>query len=310
MLNLAIIGGGPAGLSAGLYATRGGIKDVVLFDKGMPGGQITSSSEVENYPGVTEVKDGLSFITPWTEQCTRFGLKIEMKNVTNIEKNGEIFTINFDDNTKEEAKAVIVATGSRPKKAGFKGENEFFGLGVSTCAVCDGFFYKGKEVAVIGGGDTALEESLYLADICSKVYLIHRREEFRAAPSTVSKVKENPKIELVLNSTVDEAYGDKTNGLMGIKVKNKISNEIRDIAVPGLFTFVGLDVQNEILKDKDGKFICDVLEGGQVKTNLKMQTSLEGLYVAGDLRQDAPKQLVSAASDGAIAALEAANYLR
>ena len=310
MLNLAIIGGGPAGLSAGLYATRGGIKDVVLFDKGMPGGQITSSSEVENYPGVTEVKDGLSFITPWTEQCTRFGLKIEMKNVTNIEKNGEIFTINFDDNTKEEAKAVIVATGSRPKKAGFKGENEFFGLGVSTCAVCDGFFYKGKEVAVIGGGDTALEESLYLADICSKVYLIHRRDEFRAAPSTVSKVKENPKIELVLNSTIDEAYGDKTNGLMGIKVKNKISNEIRDIAVPGLFTFVGLDVQNEILKDKDGKFICDVLEAGQVKTNLRMQTSLEGLYVAGDLRQDAPKQLVCAASDGAIAALEAANYLR
>lgn len=308
MLDLAIIGGGPAGLSAGLYATRGGLKNVVMFEKGMPGGQITSSSEIENYPGVATVMDGISFMAPWNEQCMRFGLKHKMIEVKQIIKNDDkTFTIKLDNGNEELAKAVIVCTGSAPKKAGFKGEDEFFGKGVSTCATCDGFFYKNKEVAVLGGGDTALEEALYLANICSKVYVIHRRDEFRAAPSTVEKVKKNEKIELITSATIDEAYGDKS-GLNGLKIKLK-DGSIKDLNVPGIFVFVGLNVRNEILKQEDGKFLCDMEEGGQVSVDLKMQTNIAGLFAAGDLRKDAPKQVICAAGDGAVAALSALSYI-
>lgn len=308
MLDLAIIGGGPAGLSAGLYATRGGLKDVVMFEAGMPGGQITSSSELENYPGVAQVMDGMSFMQPWLEQCTRFGLKHKMVSVKRVKKDSDgFFTIEIEGSEPVRAKAVIVATGSSPKRAGFKGEDEFFGRGVSTCATCDGFFYKNKEVAVLGGGDTALEEALYLANIASKVYLIHRRDEFRAAPSTTKKVKENPKIELILNASVSEVLGDK-KGLNLIKVSLK-NGEIRELAVPGLFTFVGLDVRNQVLFDENQKPVCELTSSGQVRVNLKMETSINGLFAAGDLREDAPKQVVCAASDGAIAALGAISYI-
>lgn len=308
MLDLAIIGGGPAGLSAGLYATRGGLKNVVMFEMGMPGGQITSSSEMENYPGVANVMDGMSFMQPWQEQCFRFGLKHEMVKVEKIKKNSEkIFEIFLENGEKKLAKSVIVCTGSTPRRGGFKGEEEFFGRGISTCATCDGFFYKNREVAVVGGGDTAIEEAEYLTKICSKVYVIHRRQGFRAAPVTIQKAKENSKIEFILDSVVDEVYGD-NSGVCGVKIKNIKNNEIRDLKVPGIFIFVGLDVRNSVLKDGE-KFICDVNENGQVKVNLKMHTSLEGLFVAGDLREDAPKQVVCAASDGAIAALEAIAYL-
>lgn len=308
MLNLAIIGGGPAGLSAGLYATRGGIKDVVMFEMGMPGGQITGSSEMENYPGVAEIKDGMSFMAPWQEQCFRFGLKHEMKKVEKVSKNNDgNFTIFLEGGKTELAKSVIICTGSEPKRAGVKGENDFFGRGVSTCATCDGFFYKNKEVAVLGGGDTALEEAIYLSNIVSKVYLIHRREGFRAAPITVEKVKKNPKIELVLNAVVDEICGD-NSGVTSVKVKFN-DGSMRTLEVPGIFTFVGLNVRNEVIKDENGNFICDTTSGGQIKVNLKMETSLKGLFAAGDIREDAPKQVVSAAGDGAVAALSAMAYL-
>ncbi|MSN95692.1 thioredoxin-disulfide reductase [Campylobacter sp. FMV-PI01] len=308
MLNLAIIGGGPAGLAAGLYATRGGLKDVTMFEMGMPGGQITGSSEMENYPGVAAVMDGMSFMAPWQEQCFRFGLKHEAKKVEKVSKNEDgTFSINLEGGQTQLAKAVIICTGSEPKRAGVKGEDEFFGRGVSTCATCDGFFYKNKEVAVLGGGDTALEEALYLSNIVSKVYLIHRREGFRAAPITVEKVKKNDKIELVLNAVVDEILGD-NSGVTSIKVKfNDGSTKILD--VPGIFTFVGLNVRNSIIKDEDGNFICDTTPTGQIKVNLKMQTSLKGLFAAGDIREDAPKQVVSAAGDGAVAALSVLSYL-
>lgn len=307
MLNLAIIGGGPAGLAAGLYATRGGLKDVVLFELGMPGGQITGSSEIENYPGVATIMDGLSFMQPWLEQCFRFGLKQESKKVVKVVKNkDQSFSIFTDSGDEFKAKAVILATGSEPKKAGFKGENEFFGKGVSTCATCDGFFYKNKEVAVLGGGDTALEEAIYLTNIVSKVYLIHRREGFRAAPITVEKAKKNPKIEFVLNAVVDEVYGD-NSGVTGVRVKFNYG-KTKELKVPGIFTFVGLNVRNSIIKNDD-KFICNTNETGQVEVDLKMQTSIKGLFAAGDIRQDAPKQVVSAAGDGAVAALSAMNYI-
>jgi len=308
MLDLAIIGGGPAGLTAGLYATRGGLENVVMYEKGMPGGAITQSSEVENYPGITEVVTGMELMQDWPKQCMRFGLKHEMAEVTRISRpDGLIFKIELSDGRVEEAKSVIVCTGSTPRRAGFKGEDEFFGRGVSTCATCDGFFYKGKEVAVIGGGDTALEEALYLANICSKVYLVHRRDEFRAAPSTVKRVNENEKIELVLNAVPDEVYGD-AMGVNGLKVKKK-SGETVDLPVPGVFVFVGNNVNNEVLKQEDGSFLCEINERGEVVVDLAMKTSEKGLFAAGDIRVMAAKQVVCAAGDGATAAIGAIEYV-
>ena len=307
ILDCAIIGGGPAGLTAGLYTTRGGLENVTMFEKGLPGGQIMNSSEIENYPGVAGEVTGMELMTPWPEQCQRFGLVHEMVNITRVSKSGDIFTIHKEDGTSTDAHSVIIGTGSSPRRAGFSGEGEFFGRGVSTCATCDGFFYKGKEVAVIGGGDTALEEALYLAKLCSKVYLVHRRDTFRAAPNTIKRVENTPNIELILNSSPDEVYGDNM-GVTGLRVKNK-EGEIREIIVPGVFTFVGNDINNGTLIQEDGNFLCEMNDLGQVKVDLKMQTTTPGLFATGDMRQDAPKQVVSAAGDGAVAALSAISYV-
>ncbi|PID47456.1 MAG: thioredoxin-disulfide reductase [Proteobacteria bacterium] len=306
MLDLAIIGGGPAGLTAGLYATRGGLKNVVMYEKGMPGGQITLSSEIENYPGQSEVVSGIDMMASWPEQCMRFGLKHEMAEVLNVKKVGDKFILNVNGE-EVEAKSVIVCTGSNPRRSGVKGEDEFFGKGISTCATCDGFFYKGKEVVVLGGGDTALEEAHYLSKICSKVYLVHRRDTFRASPVMVEKVKKTENIELVLNSTIKEIYGDNM-GVNGVIAVDKEGNQ-RDIKVPGVFVFVGMIANNEILKQEDGSYLCELNEQGQAVVDLKMRTSTKGLFVAGDLRIDAARQVVCAAGDGATAALSAMSYL-
>lgn len=308
MINLAIIGGGPAGLSAGLYATRGGLKDVVLFERGMPGGQITNSSEIENYPGVKEVVSGIEFMEPWLEQCFRFGLTHNMNEVTRIAKNGENFDIILADGQKESAKAVIVCTGGNPKRSNIKGESEYWGKGVSTCATCDGFFYKNKIVAVLGGGDTALEEAIYLARICEKVYLIHRRESFRAAPSTQEAVKENPKIEIITPSVIDEIIGNGKH-TTSVQITNLSTKEKSEIEVSCLFEFVGYDVNTGILMQEDSSPLCEMSDDGKVKVDLNMQTSVSGLFAAGDIRQDSLKQVVIAAGDGAVAALSAIEYL-
>jgi len=307
ILDCAIIGGGPAGLTAGLYTTRGGMENVTMFEKGMPGGQITSSSEIENYPGVSGEITGMDLMMPWPEQCQKFGLKHEMVEVSRVSKDGDIFKIHKADGTMAEAYSVIIGTGSSPRRAGFKGENELFGKGVSTCATCDGFFYKGKEVAVIGGGDTALEEALYLAKICSKVYIIHRRDTFRSAPNTVERVKRTENIELVLNSVPDEVYGNEF-GVTGVRVKNS-NGEIRSIEVPGVFTFVGNDINNQTLIQEDGTFLCDMNKAGEVIVDISMKTSIDGLYATGDMRIAAPKQVVCAAGDGAVAALQVISYV-
>ncbi|MBU0925653.1 thioredoxin-disulfide reductase [bacterium] len=308
MLDLAIIGGGPAGLTAGLYATRGGLKDVVMFEMGMPGGQITGSSEIENYPGQAEIVSGMDLMANWPEQCQRFGLKHEMNQITSITKENDIFNITGVDGKKYEAKTVLMATGSVPKRAGFKGENEFFGRGISTCATCDGFFYKGKEVAVVGGGDSAIEEAVYLAKLCAKVYLVHRRDTYRAAPSTIEHMKNTANIEEVTNVTVEEVFGD-ASGVLGLRVKSKETGEIRELPTPGVFIFVGRDVLNAPLKQEDGSFLCDVNEAGEVVVDLKMRTSVAGLYAAGDIRIDASKQVVCAAGDGATAAVNIIEYI-
>ena len=308
MLDLAIIGGGPAGLTAGLYATRGGLKNVVMFEMGMPGGQITGSSEIENYPGQAEIVSGMDLMANWPEQCQRFGLKHEMNQITSITKNNDIFNITGVDGKTYEAKSVLMATGSVPRRAGFKGENEFFGRGISTCATCDGFFYKGKEVAVVGGGDSAIEEAVYLAKLCAKVYLVHRRDTYRAAPSTIEHMKNTANIEEVTNVTVEEVFGD-NSGVLGLRVKSKETGELRDLPTPGVFVFVGRDVLNDPLKQEDGSFLCDTNEAGEVIVDLKMRTSVKGLFAAGDIRIDASKQVVCAAGDGATAAVNIIEYI-
>jgi thioredoxin reductase (NADPH) len=273
----------------------------------MPGGQIMNSSEIENYPGAVGEITGMDLMAPWPAQCQKFGLVHEMVNIVRVSKKDDLFTIHKEDGSTTDAHSVIIGTGSSPRRAGFTGEDEFFGRGVSTCATCDGFFYKGKEVAVVGGGDTALEEALYLAKICAKVYLVHRRDTFRSAPNTIDRVKRTENIELVLNSSPEEVYGDKS-GVNGLKVKNK-DGEIRDIEVPGVFTFVGNDVNNETLIQEDGTFLCEMNEQGQVIVDISMATSVPGLFATGDMRIAAPKQVVSAAGDGAVAALQAISYV-
>jgi len=311
MLDCAIIGGGPAGLTAGLYATRGGLKNVVMYEMGMPGGQITQSSEIENYPGVFREEPpltGMDLMEPWPKQCMHFGLKHEMSEVKRVSKDETSFIIDLGSE-QVRAKTVIVATGSTPKRAGFEGEDEFFGKGVSTCATCDGFFYRDKEVAVLGGGDTALEEALYLANICSKVYLIHRREKFRAAPPTVERVMKNDKIELILNASIKKAFGGPM-GLDGVEIEFSDGKEPMVLNVTGLFVFVGNNVNNGVLKQEDGSFLCEVNDWGQVVVDLRMKTSVAGLFAAGDIRIEAPKQVVCAAGDGAVAGMGALEFVQ
>jgi thioredoxin reductase (NADPH) len=308
MKDLAIIGGGPAGLTAGLYATRGGLQNVVMYEFGMPGGQITQSSEIENYPGQIEVVSGIELMKDWPKQCMRFGLKHIMSEVKHITKNSNTFNVELANGDADEFKSVLIATGSVPKKANFKGEDEFFGRGISTCATCDGFFYKNKEVAVIGGGDTAIEEAVYLAKICKKVFIIHRRDSFRAAPSTIEHMNKCKNIELILDSTIKEVYGDNT-GLTGVKIENIKNKNISDMKVPGVFVFVGRDVLNGTIKQEDGKFLCDTNNIGEIIVDLNMNTSVDGLFAAGDIRINASKQVICAAGDGAVAALSAISYI-
>ncbi len=308
MLDLAIIGGGPAGLTAGLYATRGGLQNVTMFEKGLPGGQITQSSEIENYPGQLEIVTGMELMDKWPQQCKKFGLEHSMNEVKHLIKEDNIFTLTLGDDSKIEAKSVLIATGSVPKPCGVKGEAEFFGRGVSTCATCDGFFYKGKDVVVIGGGDTAIEEAIFLANICKTVYIVHRRDQFRASPHEVEKMNKFENIVQILNHTTEEIIGDKM-GVTGVIVKSKETGELQTLDALGAFIFVGRDVLNQTLIQEDGSFLCDVNDSGEVIVDLSMKTSIDGLFAAGDIRINAPKQVVCAAGDGATAGIGVIAYL-
>jgi len=308
MIDLVIIGGGPGGLSAGMYASRGGL-NTVLYELGLPGGQIVTSSEIENYPGYSDVVTGTELMEKWPEQAKRFGLDIRMGAVKNVIKKDTIFHLTLDNNDVVQAKSVILATGSVPKRSGFKGEDEFFGKGVSTCATCDGFFYKNKEAMVLGGGDTALEEAIYLSNICSKVYLVHRRDTFRAAPVTVERLLKIDNIEVLYDAVVQEVYGDEQAGMQGAKIHFKKTDKTIDYKIPVIFVFVGRDVLNEPIMTNNAP-ICDIAKSGEIKVDLNMKTSLSGLYAIGDVRVDAKKQVVCAAGDGATAAVDAIEYIQ
>jgi thioredoxin reductase (NADPH) len=299
MYDLIIIGAGPGGLSAGLYAGRMGLETLII-EKLSPGGQITQSSEIENYPGVCEAKTGLELMQCWPEQTMRFGAKIISEEVNELRiENGE-WRIKTHQN-EYTSKAVILATGATPKKAGFKGEEEYIGKGVSYCAVCDGYFYKNMDVAVVGGGDSALEEALYLSNIAKKVYLIHRRDKFRAAPATVEKIKQKENIEILYNTTVEEVKG--TPFLQNAVINT--GGEKKELKIDGIFIFVGLDVNSSLVKD-----LCKLNEYGEVVVDLNMQTSLPGLFAIGDVRQNSVKQVIASAGDGSVAALNVVKYVK
>lgn len=299
MYDLIIIGGGPAGLTAGIYALRSRLK-TLLLEKMIPGGQVLTTYEVENYPGFSKKILGQTLMKNMEKQAKNFGLKINLEQVTQVELNGEEKTITTSENTYK-TKTVIIATGAYPRSLNITGEKDFTGKGVSYCATCDGFFFKNKEIAVVGGGNTALEEALYLSNIVSKLTLIHRRDEFRAVKLLQDRVFNNKKIDILFDSIVVEIIGDKK--ITGLKVKNVKTNEIQDLILDGVFMSIGF-LPNTALFEKEL-----TLKDGFIKTDEEMRTSIAGVFAAGDVRSKSVRQIVTAASDGAIAALGAEKYL-
>ena len=305
MSDVIIIGAGPAGISAALYTIRSGLETTVIT---AGDSALAKAEKIENYYGFAEPISGKELLTRGIDGAERLGVKFTNKQAVSIDYEDGGFSVVTSDDKKHGCKAVLLATGSRRLAPSIEGLTEFEGKGVSYCAVCDAFFYRGKEVTVIGGGDSAIEEAVYLSKMCSKVYLVHRRDTYRAAPSTIEHMKHAANIEEVTNVTVEEVYGD-MSGVQGLKVKHRESGEIRDLPTPGVFVFVGRDVLNAPLKQEDGSFLCDLNEAGEVVVDLRMRTSVKGLYAAGDIRIDAPKQVVCAAGDGATAAVNIIEYL-
>ena len=299
-IDLAIIGAGPAGLSAAIYATRGGLNTIV-FESSLVGGQILLTNEVENYPGYEDIMTGEELTSKMRLQALKFGTIFIEENVEEIIIN-EDHKVIVTSEDKYIATAVIVATGASPKKLDVPGEARLTGRGVSYCATCDGAFYKGKTIAVIGGGDSAIEEGMYLTKFAEKVYIIHRRDELRAVHSIQQKAFNNNKLEFVLDTVVQEINGEKK--VSSLTLMNKKTNEVYNLEVDGVFVYVGIVPNNELVKDK---IYLD--QQGFVITGDEMQTKIDGLYVVGDLRKKTLRQVVTATSDGAIAAFVAERYV-
>lgn len=284
MYDIIIVGAGPAGLTAALYAGRANKKILVLEAKAY-GGQIVSAHEVSNYPGIQSIS-GIDYATNLYNQVIDLGVEVKFETVLSITDDREVTT----NKEKYQAKAIILATGAENRKLRIENEEELVGKGVSYCATCDGNFYKGKDVAVVGGGNSALEDALYLSDIVSKVYLIHRRDEFRGEAKLISDIKKKENIELILNSNVTKING--TDKVESITVNNE-----KEIKVDGLFIAVGQEPKNIIFKD-----VIDVDDKGYIIATDDVHTNKKGIYVAGDAREKLLRQLTTAVSDGSIAA--------
>ena len=299
-LGVAIIGGGPAGLAAGIYAARGGAR-VKLFEELFPGGQIVKTHRVENYPGITGGPDGYALAAALEKHAAEFDLPIVYGSVANLKltEGEKTFTVNGDEFS---AAAVILCMGATPRKLGHPDEDRFVGAGISYCATCDGAFYRGKDVAIVGGGDTAVADALYLSGLCNKVYVIHRRDQFRAAGTLVDRVKQAPNVELVLDSTMVALSGE--DRLSAVTVENKFTHETRELPVSGLFVAVGILPRTDLVQDQ-----VALDEGGFIVTDKFMQTSVPGVFAAGDVRDTPLRQVVTACADGAIAATKAIEYI-
>ena len=298
MYDIVIIGAGPAGLTAAIYARRANKKVLVLEAKNY-GGQIINTSNIENYPGIEKIS-GFDYATNLYNQVLKQGAEIVFETVVNIKELINEKQVITTEKTYT-AKAIIIATGADNRKLGIDNENNFIGKGISYCATCDGSFFKGKDVAVVGGGNTAIEDAEYLSDIVNKVYLIHRRDEFRGDIVSVNKLKEKPNVEFILNSKVTKLNGE--NFLESIEITDN-SNNTKTININGLFIAVGKIPENENFKD-----LINMDDKGYIISDELCHTNVEGIYVAGDNRVKNLRQLVTATSDGAIAATEAIKYL-
>jgi thioredoxin reductase (NADPH) len=300
MKDLVIIGAGPAGLTAAIYGMRAGL-DLSVIEKFAPGGQVVNTWEVENYPGFKEPLAGWELMAAMEDQTRRLGADIASADVTSIKKEGGAFTVELNGEDPVQARAVIIAAGASFRKLGIPGEKEFTGRGVSYCATCDGAFYKERVTAVIGGGDTALEEAIFLTRFASKVYLVHRRDEFRAGKILVDRVLANPKIVPVYNALPKSING--TEKVLSLTVTDKNTGKENDIVTDGVFIFVGFDPNTGFLDP------ALLNESREVIVDLDMKTSIPGLFAAGDLRSSSIRQIVSACGDGATAAQRAYHYI-
>lgn len=307
MEQVIILGSGCAGLSAAVYAARAGLSPLVV-EGAMPGGLITTTSEVENFPGFPDGIDGVSLVMNMRAQAEKFGARFESDVVERVELSAGTKKLFASSGKIFECRALIVATGASPKLTGVKGEKELLGgNGVSTCATCDGAFFRGRSVAVIGGGDAACEEASFLTRFAAKVYLVHRRDKFRAAEIMVRRVSENPKIELVLSSVPEEMLADENGRARALRVRNVATGETRDLDVQGIFVAIGHAPNTAFLAgalplEADGTISA-------LRDASGVRTEVPGVYVAGDCADRLYRQAVIAAGTGARAALEAQRFL-
>jgi len=299
---LVIIGGGPAGLAAGLYAARARLK-TLLLEKAALGGQALTTHWVDNYPSYVEGIGGFDLVEKMATHAKRFGLETRIAEITSLDLRGDIKTLHLDNGELLTAQAVIICTGGSPGKLGIPGEMEFAGKGVSYCATCDGPFYRGQEIAVVGGGNTAIQEALHLTNFASKVTVIHRRRELRATKIVQEKAMASDRIEFLLDTQVQAITGDET-GVTGLQLAGNDGTRT-NLAVTGVFILIGVTPNNQLLPLADLK----TDEYGFIVTDTEMQTSLPGVFAAGDIRSKNFRQIVNAAGEGATAELSAEHYL-
>ena len=295
-----IIGAGPAGLSAAQYASRANLR-TLLVDQSMPGGQVNQIFTLENYPGVFPAVNGFTFIEGMKKQALEFGAEIVQAIVDTVDKVGGQYVVKTSK-VEYTAPTLLLATGAEHRKLGVKGEKEFEGRGVSYCATCDGPFFRNKNILVVGGGDSACSEACYLATLSSHVTIVHRKSQFRAQKAVAQEVLDNPNITTVFNAGVSEIRGDMK--VTSVELTDTVTGEKREMAVDAVFIFVGMMPRTALFETlkKD--------EAGYIVTNEDMETSVEGLYAAGDVRSKSFRQIVTAAADGAIAAHQAEGYVR
>ncbi len=298
--DVIIIGAGPGGMTSALYASRANLS-VMMIDRGIYGGQMNNTAEIENYPGFKSIL-GPDLAKEMYESSTNFGAKYEYGTVESIEDKGDSKIVKTDQGSYE-AGAVIIGTGSQYRKLGVPGEDEYGGRGVSYCAVCDGAFFKNREVVVVGGGDSAISEALYLAGLASKVTVIHRRDQLRAQKVIQDRAFANDKIEFVWDTNVTEVVGDNKK-VTGVKTINNKTNEEGEIAASGVFIYVGNNPMTEPFSNLN---ITD--EKGWIKTNERMETSVKGIFAIGDVREKELRQVTTAVGDGGIAGQNAFEYV-
>jgi len=296
-----IVGGGPAGLAAGLYCKRAALK-TVLFEKGLLGGQIAISKDVENYPGVEGIT-GFDLAEKMIHHAQSFGLDVIQEAVAEVVTEADLHTIRLADGSLFHTLALILAAGGSVRKLGIRGEAEYLGIGVSYCATCDGFFFRDKTVVVVGGGDTAVEEALYLSKITKKVYLAHRGKALRASKILQGRLMADQKIEVMWNTIITEIKGDGKT-VASVSFENTVTSEKGDLNVDGVFIFIGYSPNNQLIPSS-----VRMNEQGFVITDEKCATNVPGIFAVGDLRQKFANQIVVAAADGCIAALAAAHYV-